>query len=92
MAGRLGEDHGLITSCLHAGAPELISADQPLPRVLAAPAAAGRRYVSVLQVAPALVYFLVFFLGPILFLVGMSFLTFRNSDFYPELTLKNYST
>jgi spermidine/putrescine transport system permease protein len=40
--------------------------------------------------APALVYFLLLFLGPLLVLVVFSFFTFRDLHWHPELNLGNY--
>lgn len=51
----------------------------------------GRRLLSTLQLAPALLYFLAFFVGPFVVLLAISFFTFRDFNFYPDLTLKNYA-
>jgi spermidine/putrescine transport system permease protein len=63
---------------------------------LAAPRAApttGRRgLVAALPLAPALVWFGLFFVGPFLVLVAFSLFTFRDLNWYPELTLDNYVT
>ena len=42
------------------------------------------------QLLPALLYFAVFYVGPILVLVWISFLTLRNFQFVEPLTLNNY--
>ncbi|HJN39999.1 MAG TPA: ABC transporter permease [Chloroflexota bacterium] len=49
-----------------------------------------RRVGAWLQLAPASLYFLVFFVAPITVLIGLSFYSVRNFDFVPELTLENY--
>lgn len=50
-----------------------------------------RHLVAIAQLAPALVYFALFFVGPFIALFALSFFTFRNFDFLPILTLANYA-
>jgi spermidine/putrescine transport system permease protein len=40
--------------------------------------------------APSLLYFLVFFVGPLVVLIAFSFFTFRDLRWHPELNLGNY--
>lgn len=51
----------------------------------------GRLLVSIAQLLPALVYFLLFYVGPLLVLVYISFLTFRNFQFVEPLSFNNYA-
>lgn len=53
---------------------------------------AGRRRRSRawLEIAPAAVYFAVFFLAPLGILVAYSFYTYRDFDFVPDFTVQNY--
>lgn len=52
----------------------------------------GRRgLLAALPLAPALTWFLLFFLGPLLVLVAFSFFTFRDLQWLPELNLDNYA-
>jgi spermidine/putrescine transport system permease protein len=60
------------------------------PSAAARAAGGGRSLVSWAQLAPSAVYFLVFFAGPVSFLVAYSLFTTRNFDFVAELTLANY--
>ncbi len=50
----------------------------------------GRLLVSFAQLLPALVYFLLFYVGPLLVLGYISFLTFTNFRFVEPLSLDNY--
>ena len=50
----------------------------------------GRLLVSIAQLLPALVYFALFYVGPLLVLVYISFLSFRNFQFVEPLTFNNY--
>lgn len=47
-------------------------------------------FAAGLPLAPALLWFLLFFVGPLLVLVAYSFYTFRNLEWIPDLTLANY--
>ena len=51
----------------------------------------GRLLVSVAQLLPALVYFLLFYVGPLLVLGYISFLTFTNFRFVEPLSFDNYA-
>lgn len=50
----------------------------------------GRLLISIAQLLPALVYFALFYVGPLLVLVYISFLTFRNFQFVEPLSFNNY--
>ena len=50
----------------------------------------GRLLISLSQLAPALVYFVLFYIGPLLVLLYISFLTFRSFQFVEPLTFANY--
>ena len=50
----------------------------------------GRRLVSIAQLAPTLVYFLVFYVGPLAVLLIISFLSFRDFQFVEPFTVDNY--
>jgi spermidine/putrescine transport system permease protein len=50
----------------------------------------GRLLVPVAQLTPTLLYFLAFYVGPLIVLAYFSFLTFRNFQFVPPLTFNNY--
>ncbi len=50
----------------------------------------SRRWLAFAQLAPALLYFVVFFIGPFAALFALSFFTFSRFDFLPILTLNNY--
>ena len=50
-----------------------------------------RRFIIAgLPLAPALLWFLLFFVGPLLVLVAFSFYSFSNFDWVPDLNLANY--
>ncbi|MBM4407283.1 MAG: ABC transporter permease [Chloroflexi bacterium] len=51
----------------------------------------GRLLVSIAQLTPALAYFALFYVGPLLVLVYISFLTFRNFQFVEPLSFNNYA-
>jgi len=50
----------------------------------------GRLLVPLAQLTPTLLYFLAFYVGPLIVLAYFSFLTFRNFQFVPPLTFNNY--
>jgi spermidine/putrescine transport system permease protein len=58
----------------------------------AAPAGRSRGLIAASPLAPALVYFLLLFVGPLLVLVVFSFFTFRDLRWHAELNLGNYVT
>jgi len=49
-----------------------------------------RQRVAIAQLAPTLVYFVVFYIGPMLVLLGISFLSFRDFQFVEPFTIDNY--
>jgi len=51
----------------------------------------GRLLVSFAQLVPALIYFLLFYVGPLLVLGYISFLTFTNFRFVEPLSFDNYA-
>ena len=50
----------------------------------------GRLHVSIAQLAPTLAYFAVFYIAPMLVLVWISFLSFRDFQFVEPFTIDNY--
>lgn len=51
----------------------------------------GRSLVTAVQLGPALAYFGLLFVGPFVVLILFSVFTFRDLDYFPELTLANYA-
>ena len=52
----------------------------------------NRRVIVGLQLAPAIIYFAAFFVGPFLGLIALAFWTTRGFDFFPDITLDNLVT
>ena len=51
----------------------------------------GRLLISISQLAPALIYFALFYVGPLLVLLYISFLTNRNFQYVEPLTFDRYA-